>query len=460
MNNDTVKLQQERKQIFSDFYNNKLPKRMPVRFQLANHLIAAYGGLNPFDFQFDYAKLEKPAMELAELMYTDTCPIAPIGMLSRVPGFYQILGSQSFAMGDNGFVQHPEVVGMMEDEYPQLIKDPYAFLLETVIPRQYKTLDPKEPIKMLLTLQRAKSYMSEAGQRSMPLVMKLIEEHGYYPGAPMGSGGFCEAPYDFIADQLRSFSGVSMDIRRHRSELKEACEAIMPLMFYWGLPTNPHPEGGAGAPLHMPTFMREKDFEEIWMPTYKTMMEQYAALGVRGGAFCEDNWMRYLDLLLDFPAGMNLSFEYGDPQKIKDKLGKKHIISGLYPINIVKTGTKQQCIDKAKELLDIMLPGGGYLFGFDKAPLTLKDVNLENYLALAEFVHEYAVYPNAGESFGTPVNVEGFKFDEKIIPPIKSKYLFDWDEYKAKYPLTPDSVKINLERMDKELMNFNLSLLI
>ena len=107
-----------------------------------------------------------------------------------------------------------------------------------------------------------------------------------------------------------------------------------------------------------------------------------------------------------------------------------------------------------------MLPGGGYIFGFDKAPLTLKDINLENYIALSEFVHEYAVYPNAGEDFGTPLNSEGFKFDEKLVPPIKSKYLFNWEEYKEKYPLTPNFAKNNLQKIDKELMGFHLSLLI
>lgn len=233
----------------------------------------------------------------------------------------------------------------------------------------------------------------------------------------------------------------------------------MPLMFHWGMPANPDPSGKVGAPLHMPPFMREKDFAEVWMPTFKTIVEQYAALGIRSSGFCEDDWMRYLDYLMEFPSGTQWMFEYGDPKTIKDKLGKKFILCGLYSMNLIRMGTKRQCIDKAKEILDIMMPGGGYLFAFDKDPLTLKDINLENYIAVAEFIRDYGIYTNAGESFGVPINSEGFEFDEKIIPPVKSKYLFNWREYKEKYPLTPDFARDDLEKSVKDAMSFYLYLL-
>lgn len=187
-----------------------------------------------------------------------------------------------------------------------------------------------------------------------------------------------------------------MDIRRDRNKVKEACEALTPLMFYAGLSANHHPEGAVGTPLHMPTFMREKDFEEIWLPSYIKITQQWASFGVRTSAFCEDNWMRYLDHLMELPAGTIVLFEYGNPQKIKDKLGKKFLLSGLYPINLLKTGTKQECIDKVKELLDIMLPGGGYQFRLDKTPLSFNDFNLENYTAVIETIRDYAIYDNAG----------------------------------------------------------------
>lgn len=454
-------LQEERKKIYHDFFNNKIPKRVPVNMYIPRHLMAEYSHLDMIDCQYDYTLVSETAKKLCRMIYSDKSPVYPASIMSRPPGFYQILGSQSFVMGNKGFVQHPEVIGMEAEEFKELIADPYAFLLEKVIPRQHKNLNPKNPIEMMITLQRGMKTLQETTKASLPLYQECMEEFGYYPGAPMGSTGFSEAPYDFLADQLRGFSEISKDIRRNRNLLKDASEAVLPLLFYWALPSNPNPEGSILTPLHMPTFMREKDFVEIWLPTYKTMLEMYAAKGVRVCAFCEGDWMRYLDIIeSEFPAGTHLMFEYGEPKIIKEKLGKKFLIQGLYPISLIKTGTKQQCIDKAKELLDIMMPGGGYLFGFDKDPLVLGDVNLENLQAVAEFVRDYAIYPNAGETFGQSLNSEGFVFDEKKIPPIKSKYIFDFKDFKEKNPLVSDFSRSNFESYDKEILNFLMYLLV
>lgn len=459
---DVLALQQERQKLYSDFYSNKIPERMPVGITLPQHLVAEYGGQNLFDFQFDYAQLAEPARALCAQIYSDSCLVAPASfLLSRTPSMYQLYGSQSFVMGKGGFVQHPEVVGMYDHEYEQLTNDSFDFLVETIIPRQYKNLDPQNPLKMALAIQMGKQALQNDEAAFVPTFLELIQTHGYYPGSPRGSFTVTEAPLDFIADQLRSFSGISMDIRRHRSQLKEAAAAVMPLLYHWGLPKKIHPEGSVFMPLHMPTFMREKDFVELYLPSYKTMIEQFAAVGARPNMFCEHDWSRYLDILLsEIPAGSRLAFEYGDPQTIKDKLGKKFLLTGLFPSSALKSDTPAQIVDRAKRFLEIMLPGGGYIFGFDKNPLTLKEVNLETLAALTDYLRDHAAYEHPGESFGTPLNSEGFVADANLVPQPKSKYLFDWEAFKAQYPLTPDFARSNFENFSHETFAFYMNLLI
>jgi len=434
---------------------------MPIGVSMPNHLLAEYDGQNLFDFQFDYTKLENPARAICNKIYSDQCPVlVACPLVSRYPSFYQLYNSQTFVMGKNGFVQHPEVVGMKDSEYSQFIENPFDFLVETVIPRHNKNLDPKNPIKMSISIQMGKLSQQNDNKIIGQIAQDLIQTHGYYMGSPKGSLNYTEAPMDFIADQLRGFMGISLDLRRHRSLIKEAADAVMPLLFHWGLPTNPHPEGGVFIPLHMPTFMGEKDFSELWLPSYKTMLQQYAALGVRAHMFCETDWTRYLDILLsEMPSGSQLTFEYGDPQTIKDKLGKKFILTGLFPSSSLKTDSPEQIVDRAKRFLDIMLPGGGYLFGFDKDPLSFKEVNLESLAALTAFVRDYAKYDNAGESFGIPLNSESFVFDPSLVPKLSSQYLFNWDEFKEQYPLTPDFAKVNFERFSKEAFDSYMDLL-
>lgn len=456
---DVEKLQQERNQLFKDVYNNIIPKRMPVSFTISALIIAEYVKMNIVDIQFDYGMIASAAEEASQLIYSDTCPIIPVNLSTRIPGAYQAIDSQSFKMGANGYMQHPEVVGMEENEYAELIADPYACILEKVLPRQHKALSLSDPIKRALNIDILKAENNKQLGRTAPIMMKLIDQFGYYKGAPVGSRGFTAAPYDFLGDQLRSFSGISMDIRRRRSEITEACEMLLPLMFNLGLPSNPSPEGTVGMPLHMPTFMREKDFAEVWFPTYKKLLEQYAARGIRTQPFCEHDWMRYLDILTELPAGTEFVFEYGDPKLIKEKLGSKYMIKGLFPLNLLKCGTKQEVLDKAKELLDIMLPGGGYIFSFDKIPLMLTDLNMDNFRALSEFLKDYAVYDNAGKSYGQKINSENFKIDSDFGK-FESKYLTNWDEYKSKYPITPDYMKDILHGYDIDMLRFYLGLLV
>ncbi len=63
-------------------------------------------------------------------------------------------------------------------------------------------------------------------------------------------------------------------------------------------------------------------------------------MGIHCQLFCEDNWDRYLDYLYELSTDTRLMFEYGDPKLIKEKLGKKHIITGLDPVTILKTHKK------------------------------------------------------------------------------------------------------------------------
>ena len=220
---------------------------------------------------------------------------------------------------------------------------------------------------------------------------KMNSKYGFY-SYPAGSVAKAIAPFDFIADQLRGFSNIALDIRRCPDKVAAACEAVAPVLIKKETPKNPSKYGLVNFPLHMGSYLRTKDFEKLYWPSFKYTVDELDKAGQRVGLFVEHDWMRYLDYLNEFPAGTIMRFEYGDPKLVKNKVGKKHIISGLYPLSLIKNGTKQQCIDKAKELLDILAPGGNYFFDFDKSPITLDSINLENYTAVLQYVLDNGKY--------------------------------------------------------------------
>lgn len=126
--------------------------------------------------------------------------------------------------------------------------------------------------------------------------------------------------------------------------------------------------------------------------------------------------------------------EYGDPQIFKDKLGKKLVLGGFYPVTLLKNGTKQQCIDKAKELLDILAPGGNYYFRFDKSAIHLSDIKIENYVAVMEHVLDNYKYENAGEQVSSVKKEDTIRDYANDYPEFKSKYIIDFDDFIADYP--------------------------
>lgn len=198
---ETELLQQERIKIYQDVYDNKIPKRVPVNINFPFEFTAQFGGLNLFEAQWNPSKIEEAADKLCQTVYSDTCPFS--GSF-RYPSFYEILKSQSFRMASNGFIQHPEVVGMLPEDYDYLIEKPYDCLLERVIPRQYKAFNPDDPINCAINLAKSILAYNTDMQETGMIIEKLVKKYGYYPGAPF-SGGY--APFDFLADQLRSFKG-------------------------------------------------------------------------------------------------------------------------------------------------------------------------------------------------------------------------------------------------------------
>lgn len=460
MNDKTIKLQDERTKLYYDFYQNILPKRLPVWMPLSYAIAANYSNMDYSNVQFDFTKVEDATDEICGLVYSDRCPFPSGAGTERIASYYQILGSKCFKMSTGGYMQHPEISSMSADEYNELIKDPYAFILEKAIPRLYKNLDLEEnPVAGMMSIPMA----NQAKQEDVDAISKnlrfLINKYGYTMGGTKGGMGSTEAPLDFLADLLRGFTGISIDIRRDREKVKEACDALYPIVFKFGMPPEPHFTGGVTIPIHMPPFMRAKDFEELYFPTLLRMARDYAAMEVRLTLFMEGNCMQHIDYLQDMPANVEYRFEYGDPKIVKDKLGDKFILGGFYPIQLLDTGTEQQVIDKAKELLDIMMPGGGYMFSFDKGTKGHKTINLKNMNALAVYLRDHARYENVGERFGKKLNSENFTVNENLLK-LESKYAFNWGDFKRDNPNTPDFAKDRMQKYHDDMFKYVMKLMV
>jgi hypothetical protein len=83
---------------------------------------------------------------------SDICPFLGAQLM---PSFYQILDSQCFVMGSNGYIQHPEVVGMLAEDYDYLIEKPLDCIVERILPRQCRSLSLDDPVKLAVSLAKS-----------------------------------------------------------------------------------------------------------------------------------------------------------------------------------------------------------------------------------------------------------------------------------------------------------------
>ena len=436
MDENVKKLQSEREANMQNVLDGKIPDRVPINVSLGLDIVCEYADVGRREALWEESLLESAADELCSMIPSDICVY---GSKIHKPGHYQTLDSQNCIMAENGFMQHPNTVGMLAEDYDAFIENPFDCIIERILPRNYNGLDySADPAKAMFPL--AKMVMADSYNAGVVggITSRLIDKYGYYAAKP-GTGGGVYTPLDILTDNLRSFSGMLTDMRRRRDKVKAAVEAIYPLNYKIGKPSVLWPYGGPVFPLHMPTYMREKDFAELWWPQWYRQVTDYASLGIHSQAFCEHDWMRYLDYLQDLPVNTKLQFEYGDPKVIKDKLGSRHILTGLFPVSSMRSLTKQQCIDKTKEFIDIMAPGGRFYFMFDKSPLVLADVSTENLTAICETLLDEGKYANPGTPAGLSFSQSDYTHPEAAE--FASKYYTTWEQYKAKHPQTPESAK-------------------
>lgn len=431
---DAKQLQEYRTKNYVDLYSGIIPDRFPVNDGLGVEFLIQYAGKDLLATQYEYSTeliieiLEK-AMEITNGdNFSASWPRNPIALI-----FSRNIGN---VMSNTGFVQHPEVSGFSADEYDEFIKNPHEFLTDVVAPR----INPAYAgTKAEMAFAFTRQYMASAAVMRMfgEANAYIRDKYGFFEPTA-GSTGMTSPPFDTLADFNRGFTNITLDIRRCPQKVLDAMEALMPLAIYQQKTPVVDITGASRIMTHMGVFLKQKDFEKFYWPTFNKLCHIAGERGQRMYIFCEGDWTRFIDNLKELPVGARLWFEYGDAQKYKDELGSRYILGGLYPLTLLKNGTKEQCIDKAKELIDIMAPGGNFFFDFDKHTLNISDINTENYVAVQKFALENAKYDNPGE-----ISINE-KFEDSVVkysdqyPEFKSKYIVSWDEYKKLYPPVND----------------------
>ena len=454
---NTEELSKERTLLFSDLFAGKTPKRVPTTNAMAIEACATYCNVSVAEVYWDQAKIE----QVLDKVGADFVSDAGAAVGRRYPFYYQLLGSKPFIMSSSGHMQHPDVHGMEVEDYDYLISNPYDCIIERILPRLYRELDAPPEAKMLAFAKAQKAQYDDFTATGIT-AGKMSKKYGY-ASVP---GGATTGPFDFLADFFRSFTMINGDLRRRPEQVLQACDALLPILVKKGQLAGPAPKFGSTIiPLHMGTFLQTKDFEKFYWPSLKKQVEMLTEMGINVQLFVEDDYTRYLDHLQELPANTILRFEYGDPKLFTEKLGKKFVISGFYPISMLHEGTKEQALDAIKKLLDTVMPRSRFWFNPDKGPLDSHGNFGENMKAVLDYVHKHGIYDNPD---GDGTLLEKPNKCAEIITGINkdlsanSKYFRNWEDYVAGHPEIADrkepAVKQKLMMAEDQSFNFVINL--
>jgi hypothetical protein len=390
-------LYQERLARYVTAMQNKKPDRVPLRI-FAAEFANKYYGINNQEAIQDYDKAFAAVRKCAQDFGWDSVMTNMVAIWAGIVNqlgleYYQIPGIHLPVDLGHQYVEPPDEEGayMKAEEYDLLIESPTEYLANIWIPRVARPIQAfGEPTTYENNMTWLKGGIGmvmydTAWGKANELLRK---ECGCVPAI----AGILKAPFDILADKLRGFRQVCIDVRRRPDKVQKACEALMPHMLQNALFTaDPDKQLPVTVWLHRGTYFSEEMYERFFWPPFKAIIEELWKRGIRTLWYGEGNWGRWLKYTAQLPEGSIIY--HVDQESIfeaHEVLGEKFCISGGIPNDLLAMGTPDEVKAYCKKVIDGVAKDGGYIM--DASAIIQSDAKVENIKAMTDFTLEYGGY--------------------------------------------------------------------
>ncbi|HEO70521.1 MAG TPA: hypothetical protein ENN80_04610 [Candidatus Hydrogenedentes bacterium] len=398
MNAHTEALYQERKKRYATALRNEKPDTIPIRPFVAE-FTARHAGYTCQQVTHDYSLAFDAACKCASDFDWDA--VVP-NMVYVWTGLTEAIGIKYYGVPgievppDKGFqyVEPPEAEAHMRaDEYDQLIEDPTGFLFNVWLPR---VVAPVVPIGEPATYRNNLSFLK--GGVAMfnyfnafgPQIERLRTECGTLSAI----AGIFKAPFDILADKLRGYVGLTVDMLEQPDKVLAAAEALMPHLLHVALATSdPAHELPVGFWMHRGCvpFINHAQFDRFYWSTLKPIIEELWDQGHQTLFYAEGDWGAHLDTFAQLPEkSIIFHLDRTDPLKAHKALGDQFCLSGGVPNFLLSHGTPDEVRERCTFLIDNVARDGGYIM--DASAIMQDDAKPENVRAMTEFTREHGVY--------------------------------------------------------------------
>jgi len=399
MSEKTEKLYGERLNRYVTAMQNEKPDRIPIR-PFAAEFAAKYAGYTcqqvTHDVDLALAAVRKCAADFEWDATVGNMVFVWTGLIDAVgTKYYTIPGIDAPPDSAFQYVEPPdeETAFMRADEYEELIADPTAFLANVWMPRASKDIQPMGAP----TSYRNNLAWLKGGMGMLTYFQKLAEQTARLrseSGTVSAIAGALKAPFDIIADKLRGYRGLCVDIFRQPEKVLAATEALMPHMMFNALAgADPEKKVPITVWLHRGCipFLSPDVFERFYWPTLKQIIEELYARGHQVLFYAEGNWNPNLKYIAQLPAkSIIYHVDRGSIFEVHKQVSDKFCLSGGIPNSLLAFGTPDEVRAYCKKVIDGVARDGGYIL--DAGAIMQQDAKIENVKAMTDFTLEYGIY--------------------------------------------------------------------
>lgn len=409
---DYEKRYAERKLRVETAVANQEPDKVPNVLLVGTYPIHK-AGITAAESMVDHERTCQAMLDFyTQYSYTDTGMISnftpPAKMLEALDVKTARWPGDPKGLDVNNTYQFVEFPTLLDDEYEEFFRDPAGFWLTKHLPRTIGLMESAASLDYTELICAGATNLL-ASPANIPIYKRLLaaaEENlkmmttigeytqklralGYYDI----SGGGSATAFDMLGDTLRGTFGMMPDLLLERENVIRALEMFVKIHIRNSLDFCKNTGSRyAWVMLHkgFDNFISDKDYEELYWPYLRQWIEALIDNGITPVVYTEGSYNTRLKYLKEVPKNKVVyHFEDVDLKLAKKELGDIACLMGGFPAYTVTYGTPKEIDEKVKETLDIMAPGGGYLF---TTGYSLEDCPQENMEALLEAVDKYGKY--------------------------------------------------------------------
>lgn len=384
---DTSVMLRNRVEIINDAVRmKKRPERVPF---IATDGFWRYHdfGLKLSEALLDYQVIEDTTIQFQQRYQVDS--FLDIGDRNPIQ-VTTSLGNHEYKFDDtNNTLSVQEQCFFTPDDYDAFALDPVKTLWENILPRKYSLLNEATSVE---TLGNTLGKFLEWAQNMGKIKERLAKECGVpalYPDNGSIVIGF-EVLYSF----LRGMKGLSSDIRRCPEKVIDFTEVYhaafaRPALAGIQLNETNNTAFTKFSALLSHNMLSPKQFGKFVWPYLKEITNRIVETDNTLVMLSEGSIKHITEYLQELPKGHFCVYvESDDIFETRKRLPNLCLWGGI-PLPILSMGTKDECVDYVKRVIDEVGCDGGLILSPNKFTSSPRDCNRENYQAVSEFVHNY-----------------------------------------------------------------------